>query len=374
MEGALASIDIDELVHTGPTALAGKFLRRFWQPIFLAADLQPGVPHRVKMLDEHFTLFRCVSGAAALLEDRCKHRQTQLSLGWVEGDAIRCFYHGWVWDKRGNCIEQPAERENFAPVCVRSYPVREYLGFIFAYLGTGETPEFPRFPEVEREGWVSASRVDPVPCNYFQRLENDVDEVHVPFVHKVSSDAKGFSLVPKVRAFESEYGMRRESTRADNSVRVAHFLMPNILWTVIPPSAGHLAWRVPVDDEHTLSFIVHTRQADDERARKEARIDGRETAADPMTLTAAILAGKMRVQDLDPAYPGLLHVQDNVVLAGQGIITQRRLDRLAASDTAIALLRRIWLRELTALAEDRPPKEWQRPAEMLQAGIVAPDA
>ncbi len=35
-------------------------------------------------------------------------------------------------------------------VTVRSYPVREYLGLIFAYLGDGDTPEFPRHPEFER--------------------------------------------------------------------------------------------------------------------------------------------------------------------------------------------------------------------------------
>ena len=124
-----------------------------------------------------------------------------------------------------------------------------------------------------------------------------------------------------------------------------------------------------LSDPETMRFYP----APLDQAEVAAWIDGRETAADPMVLTAAILAGKMRVQDVDPRYPGLLHVQDNVVLAGQGVITQRGLDRLAASDTAIALLRRIWLRELTALAEGRPLKNWRRPTEILQAGIVKPE-
>ena len=81
---------------------------------------------------------------------RCAHRGTQLSVGWVEGDFIRCFYHGWKYDGAGQCVEQPAEAEAFAPkVRVPAYPVQEYIGLIFAYLGEGEPPPLPRYPKME---------------------------------------------------------------------------------------------------------------------------------------------------------------------------------------------------------------------------------
>src|SRR5579859_998959 len=134
-----------DFAHIGPGTLAGRFMRRFWQPIWRAADLLPGKPVRVQILGEFFTLYRGASGIAHLLADRCPHRQTALSLGWVEGDALRCFYHGWLFDGAGQCLQQPAERAAFAgKVCVTSYPVEEYLGFVFAYFGGGDAPEFPR--------------------------------------------------------------------------------------------------------------------------------------------------------------------------------------------------------------------------------------
>ena len=74
-------------------------------------------------------------------------------------------------------------------------------------------------------------------------------------------------------------------------------------------------------------------------------------APDPLTLTDDILSGKLRIQDVDPTYPALFILQDNVVLAGQGRITDRALDRLGQSDKGIILLRRIWERELRALDE-----------------------
>ena len=99
-----------DFVHTGPGTLAGRYLRMFWQPVFRAEDLKPGWPRRIHIMGEHFTLYRTESGKAHVLADRCARRSTQLSLGWVEGDCIRCFYHGWVFDGGGNVSSSPPKR------------------------------------------------------------------------------------------------------------------------------------------------------------------------------------------------------------------------------------------------------------------------
>ena len=52
-------------------------------------------------------LFRGKSGQVFALEDRCAHRQVPLSLGVVEGDTLKCGYHGWAYDCAGNCIDVP---------------------------------------------------------------------------------------------------------------------------------------------------------------------------------------------------------------------------------------------------------------------------
>ncbi|SRR6266545_6664360 len=120
--GATTNLRTDELARVGPGTLAGRFLRGFWQPIYLADDLRPARAVPLHLLAEDFTLYRG-EGGPHLVAFRCAHRGTQLSTGWVEGDCIRCFYHGWKYDASGQCVEQPAEEPDFAPRS-RSAPIQ----------------------------------------------------------------------------------------------------------------------------------------------------------------------------------------------------------------------------------------------------------
>src|SRR6185436_3002115 len=98
-------------------------------------------------------------------------------------------------DGTGQCVEQPAEDASFAAkVRIGGYPTAEYLGLIFAYLGeagraaaahgdSGAAPPLPRYPELEAEGVLVATSFGQL-CNYFQDLENGVDEVHLAFAHR----------------------------------------------------------------------------------------------------------------------------------------------------------------------------------------------
>jgi 5,5'-dehydrodivanillate O-demethylase oxygenase subunit len=128
---------------------------------------------------------------------------------------------------------------------------------------------------------------------------------------------------------------------------------------------------VPVTDESMTTYTVSLRRAVAGDGREQAR---KPIDPDPLFLSEEILAGRMRVQDIDPAYRGLFIVQDNVALAGQGRITDRSKDWLGQSDRGIILLRKLWSRELKALAEGTPLKQWRRPKERLWLLVDAPKA
>src|SRR5437588_5237552 len=143
----------EDYYRTGPDTLAGRYMRTFWQPIFVAHELESGRAVPVRVFSEDFTLYRGHGGVPHVVDFRCAHRGTQLSTGWVEEDSIRCFYHGWKYDSTGQCVEQPAEEKGFAQkVRIRAYPTVEYLGLVFAYLGGGDAPAFPRIATFEDEG------------------------------------------------------------------------------------------------------------------------------------------------------------------------------------------------------------------------------
>jgi 5,5'-dehydrodivanillate O-demethylase len=366
-----------DFAHTGPGTLAGRFIRRFWQPVYVGTDLKIGHPVRIQILNEYFTLYRGESGTPYVLEDRCPHRQTSLALGWVEGDCIRCFYHGWKFDGHGQCTEQPAEKASFAAkVKARAYPTEEYLGLIFAYLGEGEAPPLPRFPELDDVEGVLVANRHPVPCNYFQRIENDLDETHVHFVHRVSTDSYGLDELPEIDCTETDYGILRVGARQGggaNQTRTAHWMMPNVHFLDLPPSPSHphwtvyLAYRVPVDDENMITLSVAVRPVGSNTSGRRETIE-----PDPSQMTEDVLAGKIRIQDIDPKYPGLFVVQDNVALSGQGRIVDRSKDWLGQSDKGIILLRKLWERELKKIGEGKALKNWHRPKEKLHLLVDRP--
>jgi phenylpropionate dioxygenase-like ring-hydroxylating dioxygenase large terminal subunit len=288
----------------------------------------------------------------------------------VEGENLRCFYHGWMYGPDGQCIEQPAEPEPFCQrIRIKSYPVQEYLGLIFAYLGEGEPPPLPRYPDFEAEG-VRATSTYVRPCSYFNSIENGVDPAHLAFVHRRSAFTdNGLVDVPLVSGEETEYGVVCRAQRPGEAIRLTHHTMPNILHIKGSPNDSEsgwvdaLAWRVPIDDESHVSFNVNLTHLTGEAARRyEERLRTREAAGpSPVNdLAARILAGEMHVDDLGQP-PYIVGVQDTVAQVGQGALADRVHERLGRSDAVIVLLRRIWARELQALAEGRPLTQWRRP-------------
>ena len=367
--------DYTDFHHTGPGTLAGRYMRRFWQPVYVAADLPPGHARPIRVMSEDCTLYRGEGGTVHLLDFRCAHRGTQLSTGWVEGDCIRCFYHGWKYDGAGQCVEQPAEEASFArKVQIRSYPTEEYLGLVFAYLGEAEgddtealrPPPLPRYRELEQEGVLDVSTYTRL-CNYFNNLENGPDPVHLAFVHRASGFTdNGLVGVPRVEAEESDWGLTVRATRPGGGVRVTQFGLPNLGHIKSSPDypggpwQDALSWRVPVDDDHHRSFNANLTHVTGEaaaqyRERRRARPTG--TGPSVAELAAAVLRGDLRIDDLKD-HPGIVGVQDTVAQVGQGVIADHEHERLGRSDAGVILLRKLWARELQALAEGRPLKQW----------------
>jgi 5,5'-dehydrodivanillate O-demethylase len=368
-----------DFVHTGPGTLAGRYMRMFWQPVYRAQDLAPGRAVPLRIMSEDFTLYRGEGGTPFVVGPRCAHRRTQLSVGWVEGDCIRCLYHGWKYDGAGQCVEQPAEDESFArKVRIAGYPTREYLGLIFAYLGEGPPPELPRFPELEAEGVLEIESFVRA-CNYFGDLDNACDPLHVTFVHQGSRiDVNRAIDMRNIMAEESVFGvtMKIRRTAEGGGLRLNLFGMPNIALLRLPPTdpaeslwREFASWRVPVDDEHYISFnlnLIHLAGAEADRFRLQR---ARMLAGAPpstMEMAAQVLAGKAVIEDFRDQVPDIVRLQDDVVLTAQGAVPARDNECLGRSDVGVVLLRRIWQRELETLASGGTPKRWSRPP-----GLVA---
>src|SRR5579871_5386395 len=145
----LTKEDNEILTRTDPGQPAGEWMRRYWLPAALAEELpQGGTPLPVRMLGEDLVLFRGEQGRPGLLAIHCSHRGADLSYGRLEDGGLRCIYHGWLYDRDGNCLDQPGEPAGSTyhdKIHQLAYPCVERAGAIFAYLGPGEPPEFPNY-------------------------------------------------------------------------------------------------------------------------------------------------------------------------------------------------------------------------------------
>jgi 5,5'-dehydrodivanillate O-demethylase len=361
-------VDYADYSHTGPGTLGGRYLRTFWHPVFRAQDLAAGRAVPLRVMGEDFTLYRGADGAPHVLAARCAHRATQLSTGWVEGDCLRCFYHGWKYDPTGQCVEQPAEEASFArKVRIASYPAQEYLGLIFAYLGAGEIPALPRYPFMEAfdaTRQVRLVRSKRFPYNYRNGLENSVDPVHVAFVHR-NSEYRGLVGCPSVTAEETAYGMVLHAARPGAGVRVTQFQMPTALYIKQGPRypgeaewRDCLLWRVPVEDDSFDEIAVIHAHLSGEAAEGFLEHEERLMRENPAAvLGEAVLAGQRHVDEIEDLTLAVT-TQDYVAQKGQGVIYDRASERLGRSDAGVILLRQLYAREMRALAEGQPLKPW----------------
>lgn len=362
-------IKLDDLAPVGPGTIAGRFLRTFWHPIILSDQLKAGQAQKITLMGEDWTLYRGESGQPHLVANRCAHRSAQLSVGWVEGEAIRCFYHGWKYDAQGQCVEQPAEPMPFCDkIRISRAWARDYLGWIFVWVGEGEPPDLPRYPDFEDfegELYCYQSRHG---INYFNSIDNLLDATHVGFVHRDHAGGyDGRTDSPILHITETSWGASSRHARPSGKTGQTQFGMPNMLrLRGFPPKAGLpprevLLWVVPVDDLNFVTCFVEAIRMPAADAR--AYVASRKAIAERQVQSAAMLAqdvveGRIRREDVDPETTRYPQFVDDIAQLAQGRIHDRNKEKLGRGDVGLRLMRKLWLRELDALANGQPLTEW----------------
>lgn len=151
-----------------------------WQAVALARDLGKR-PLRVRLGDEAVVIFRTQRGLAALT-DRCPHRLVPLSAGRVVGETLECSYHGWRFDRDGQCVAIPGHLGEVPRCRVVRWQVTEAEGAIFVARGAPATPPFTHVlaGQPARCRMVkSATR-----SRLVDVAENILDATHTHFTHK----------------------------------------------------------------------------------------------------------------------------------------------------------------------------------------------
>jgi len=175
------------------------FLRNSWYVAAWDREVTRDLLGRV-FLNEPVVLYRREDGTPVALEDRCCHRQLPLSMGRVEGDTLRCGYHGLLFNSQGNCIEIPGQDSVPPQARVRSFPLLERFNWVWIWMGdpTRADPALiPNWWWADHAEWAF-TRPDMihVKCNYQLISDNVLDVTHLAYVHASSIGSSSITEFP----------------------------------------------------------------------------------------------------------------------------------------------------------------------------------
>ena len=368
----------EDITRVGPDSKAGAVLRRYWQPAALSVELagpRPVVP--VTLLGERLVLFRNDNGELGLIGRHCPHRGADLCFGRLEDNGLRCPFHGWHFDRTGQCVEQPGEPEGsrmHESIKLGSYPVVENNGIVFAYMGPGEPPPFPAldcFAAPDSHVFAFKGLWE---CNWLQAMEVGIDPAHASFLHRFLEDedpADGYGKQfrdtaanteipmtqllreyprPEIKVEQTNYGMRLVALRhlddGRTHVRVTNQIFPEAICIPMSKEMTITQWHVPIDDETCYWYSMFTSFGApvDKEVMREQRLKEHSLPDYAPLKNARNNYGFDPDEQRTTTYTGMgldINVHDQWAVESMGRIQDRTQEHLGKTDVGIIHYRRM---------------------------------
>ena len=253
-----------------------------WYVILESNEVKKGKPIGFTRMGEKIVAWRDSNGKLSVMSDLCPHRGVALSVGKLSGDCIQCPFHGFEYDSSGNCKLIPANGRDAEPpkaMHVKTYQTREEHGFIYMWWGEPlaadvEYPPLPWFESISEDMVYSTLR-DHWKCHYSRAIENQLDVVHLPFIHRTTigrgnrtlvngpvtkeeSKGKGDNLLNVWVYNVSDDGqkpIKLSDMPEPNRRPFLQFRFPNMWQNWIADSIRIVLAFTPIDDENTMMYL-----------------------------------------------------------------------------------------------------------------------
>jgi phenylpropionate dioxygenase-like ring-hydroxylating dioxygenase large terminal subunit len=248
-------------------------IRNQWYVILESNEVKPGRPVGVTRLGEKLVLWRDRAGKVVCQRDQCPHLGAQLSQGKVIADDLACPFHGFEFAADGVCRCVPAlGRQGQIPKALKisGYPTYEAHHLIWIYWGEpAQDLQPPAFFDSIDNSFSYMSFTQPWAVHYSRMIENQLDVMHLPFIHYNTIGSGGRAVVdgPFVKLDGDVlnlwvYNRPDDGTPAkkmeDLPVPMRHpglqFRFPNIWQNWISDDLRIFIAFVPVDEDHGILY------------------------------------------------------------------------------------------------------------------------
>lgn len=246
-------------------------LKNQWFAILESKEVK-SKPVGVKRLDKNLVLFRDSTNKVICMEDKCVHRGARLSQGTLCDDIISCPFHGFAFDTNGKCLLIPANgKVSKVPNVFNTitYETYEIDGFIFMY-NSLEKPESPPKYFNNLKDFTHNTISVKMDVHYTRCIENQLDVVHVPFVHSKTIGKQFKTLVngPVVIWDEEQmtFYVYNDFDNGQIPLKAGEitnyldlfnlsFIMPNIWQNNIADKFKIVIAFAPIDEESTMIYL-----------------------------------------------------------------------------------------------------------------------
>jgi phenylpropionate dioxygenase-like ring-hydroxylating dioxygenase large terminal subunit len=241
-----------------------------WYLASPSSDVAPGEMRTFHYFGQELVIYRSAAGVAFAVEAHCPHLGAHLGEGGcVEGDTVRCPFHGWRFASDGRCVEVPYS--TVVPrVGLRTWPVAEKGGYLFLWHDPdGGTPDW-EIPDFEAEGFTARRLADFTLRSHPQELmENTADIAHFGQLHRAQNHrylrdwtAHGPWAETTIAFSASGAAIGAPIDLIDLEITFAlHGLGYLVIDSVAPAVGVHGRIRVcatPVDEDHVRVFFIST--------------------------------------------------------------------------------------------------------------------
>lgn len=161
-----------------------------WYIACFLQELEKKNPLSKKILGKDLVIFRNSKGEISVLEDRCCHRNVQLSLGEVKGENIVCGYHGWQYNCDGKCAfipSLPKEKEIPRTIRIKKYTQQIRHQAVWVWMGNEGEEHLAQIPPLtELDDYQYVFNFHFVKSDLRLTAESLFDAYHIGHVHKNS--------------------------------------------------------------------------------------------------------------------------------------------------------------------------------------------
>lgn len=249
-------------------------IKNQWYAVLESKELKTNKLIGVMRLSEKLVFWRDENNQVNCIFDKCCHRGASLSLGKIINNQVECPFHGFQYDSQGRVKYIPANGKNanvLEHYKVNAYLVKEAYGFIWLWYSDEKNyiQEIPFFDDL-KVGFSYGGFSETWPVHYTRAIENQLDVVHLPFVHKSTIGRGNKTLVngPVVKWVENLMTFYVKNTN-DNGQKPEkpneiqdyeklfslQFQMPNIWQNRISDKVRIMAAFAPIDEENTRIYL-----------------------------------------------------------------------------------------------------------------------